>query len=60
MGEAPNTEHDWHLFDTEHGYEVRALADGSYEIRDQTGTVTPLTPDEFDRLRSEGPNPAGL
>lgn len=52
---------DWHMFDAEHGYEVREVADG-YEIRQQNkpDDVTHLTPDEFEQLRSVGPNPKGL
>lgn len=52
--------HDWHTLDEERGYDVRQLDDGSYEVRDPEGAVTPLTSEEFEQLRVEGPNPKGL
>jgi len=55
-----NTDHDWHLFDVERGYEVRQLDDGSYEARDADGNVTPLTAAEFEQWRADGENPKGL
>jgi len=56
-----DTDHDWHLFDVERGYEVRRVGD-TYEVRDvdNPDAVTPLTADEFEQLRSEGDNPKGL
>jgi len=56
-----DTDHDWHLFDVERGYEVRRVGD-TYEVRqvDAPDAVTPLTADEFEQLRSEGDNPKGL
>jgi hypothetical protein len=53
---------DWHLFDSETGYEVRQLGDGSYEARpvDAPDEVTRLSTEEFEEWRAEGPNPRGL
>jgi hypothetical protein len=55
--------HDWHLFDTEKRSEV-ARYDDKWHIRylteDGAGEPLALTDEEFDQLRSAGPNPVGI
>lgn len=53
---------DWHMFDVEHDYEVRQDPDGSgWQIRVKgSKSITHLTDEQFDQLRSEGENPKGL
>lgn len=54
-------DHDWHTFDVERGMEVAREGDVVYvRYTRDLDTVTVLTPAEFDRLRSAGPNPRGL
>jgi len=54
-------DHDWHLFDEEHLYQVRRI-DGQWKVRrvDNPLRLIVLTDEEFDQWRSEGVNPKGL
>lgn len=56
--------HEWHPLDEEEGLEVRQTTPAGeanqWEIRGPGGAVTVLNDDEFDQLRSAGPNPRGL
>ena len=55
------SEHDWHDFDIEKGYEV-AMKDGQVLVRQNGGSViATLTEEEFEAWRtSDLPNPKGL
>lgn len=61
MAESMGDDHDWRIFDVEKGMEV-AQFDNVWHVRytADPSKVTTLTNEEFDQLRSGGPNPKGL
>lgn len=50
-------DHDWHLFDSEQGLEVRREC-GEIQVRVVGGTESvPLTEEEWNQVREPGPDP---
>ena len=51
---------EWHVFDANLGYEVRALPDNRWAIRDRDCKEWELSAEEFEQLRTVGVNPQDI